>query len=240
MNPNIHILSTRALSRSSVTKAAEAGIIIDVEPFIRVRAVDDMLLKENIRQLSGKPLTVIFTSEQAVSSVFSQISIQPQWRIFCISGATKTAVSALMPESAIIATADYGAELATKILSEKATTRDLCFFCGNKRLNTIPEALRAAAIPFQEFVVYKTELRARKISRHYDGILFYSPSAVESFFSLNNIPEDTILFSIGKTTGKALKNHTGNRVIICETPDTDLLINQIINFNFKQRISSRL
>ena len=39
----------------------------------------------------------------------------------------------------------------------------------------------------------------------FDAILFFSPSGVESFFMNNEIDKETMLFSIGKTTAKALQ-----------------------------------
>lgn len=235
MNPNIHILSTRNLENAFITKASGRGIHIDTENFIETRPLQHEALKEQIKQLATQPLTAVFTSAHAVIPVFSGLHLRPQWDIFCISGATRAAVLAFMPESAIVATADYGAALAEKILSGKAT-RDSCFFCGSRRLNTIPKKLKAAQIPLRELVVYETELRPQKINQDYDGILFFSPSAAESFFSLNKVSEKTILFSIGNTTGKTLKKHSGNRIITGETPGTEQLLERVLNFNFNQKL----
>jgi uroporphyrinogen-III synthase len=215
-----------------VTKAAGYGIHIVAEDFIKTRPLGNEALREQIKQLAAQPLAVVFTSAHAVNAVFSLLSIQPEWLIFCMSGATKTAVLAFMPENAIVSTGDCGEELAEKILSGK-NTRSFCFFCGNRRFNAIPEKLNAARVPFRELVVYETELQPKKINQHYDGILFFSPSAAESFFSLNRISEETVLFSIVKTTEAVLKKYSQNRIITSETPKADLLIDQVLHFNFK-------
>src|SRR5258706_9822828 len=47
--------------------------------------------------------------------------------------------------------------------------------------------------------------RAEKV---YDGILFFSPSGVESFFNTNEVNEQTILFAIGNTTATEIKKYT--------------------------------
>lgn len=60
--------------------------------------------------------------------------------------------------------------------------RKIVFFCGNKRLQTIPEKLANNGIAVEEVIVYETIETAANIKKQYDGILFYSPSAVQSFF----------------------------------------------------------
>jgi uroporphyrinogen-III synthase len=67
------------------------------------------------------------------------------------------------------------------------------------------------------------------ISQHFEGIAFFSPSAVQSYLSLNRIEADTCLFAIGRTTAAALSG-PGNRVITSSSPDPDALLDAIIEF----------
>ena len=67
-----------------------------------------------------------------------------------------------------------------------------------------------------------------KISKDYAGILFFSPSAADSFFLVNKAPGKTIFFAIGETTAAAIKKYTGNKIILADKPGkNELLINMM-------------
>jgi uroporphyrinogen-III synthase len=78
--------------------------------------------------------------------------------------------------------------------------------------------------------VYHTIIAAHKISKDYDGILFYSPSAVESFFLVNTINENAVLFAIGYTTSNALKKFIKNKIIIAEQPGKEALVKKMVEY----------
>ena len=70
----------------------------------------------------------------------------------------------------------------------------------------------------------------------YDGILFFSPSAVNSFLLKNKISPKTQLFAIGSTTANALQPFTNQPVIIAETPGKENLLHLAINHFSKSKI----
>jgi uroporphyrinogen-III synthase len=70
------------------------------------------------------------------------------------------------------------------------------------RKETLPQALKEGGIKFNEIVPNRTS--AFKISdQEFDAIMFFSPSAVESYLSNNKIKRN--LFCIGSTTASALE-----------------------------------
>jgi uroporphyrinogen-III synthase len=77
--------------------------------------------------------------------------------------------------------------------------------------------------------VYKTEEVPVKVSKDYNGILFFSPSAVRSFFSRNTIGDKTTPFTAGTTTANALSTYT-NKVVISEHPSQASMINKLIEY----------
>jgi uroporphyrinogen-III synthase len=82
----------------------------------------------------------------------------------------------------------------------------------------------------EEIIVYETFETPQKISKkHYDGIFFFSPSAVKSFFSLNKLNEEIQVFAIGKTTGDAIQKNIDRELIIAETPGEENMIDQVIS-----------
>ena len=223
--PIAYVLSTRPLSGALIEEAAAKGITIDVVPFIDTTRLEDETLVKRLAELVEKPVTAVFTSVNAVVAI--EIGDRPDWKIFCISGATRRAVAERFGEAAIVAVADSAKELAEVIISQ-GTSRELWFFCGDKRREELPDSLKTAGWQVHEVVVYRTILTPHHIDKTYDAIVFFSPGAVESFFSMNTMGSEIPLFAIGRTTAAALHRHCANPVTISEKPDEQLLIRAII------------
>lgn len=92
----------------------------------------------------------------------------------------------------------------------------------------MPDALSEAEVVFNEIKVYETNLNPQKISGTFDGILFYSPSGIESYLKNNKIKNETC-FCIGTTTAHVLENITNNVVIANQSTIENVII-QCINF----------
>ena len=226
MTNNVQVLSTALLDQNMIEQAIEKGIDIEVSSFINVSAITDEQLQKEIASLPQQ-LTVVFTSANAVRSVYSMIGHQPGWKIYCIGNATKNAVLEYA-DAGISGTANDAAGLAEIIKRHRVS--EVVFFCGDKRMDTLPLMLKKAGITIKEIVVYTTEETAKKVDKQYEGILFFSPSGVHSFFSANKIPSHTILFAIGNTTAGALKEYSNNQLVIAENPSKELLVQKVINY----------
>jgi len=59
--------------------------------------------------------------------------------------------------------------------------------------------------------------------------MFFSPSAVESFFAANTLPHSTILFAIGNTTARSIEQYSTNKVIISDRPGKEALLDKVIS-----------
>ena len=77
--------------------------------------------------------------------------------------------------------------------------------------------LNVEKIPLTIHEVYTTKQRPKKIAQQCDGILFFSPSAVHSFFSANTINTSTHCFCIGPTTARAVAQYT-NQYSVAKQP----------------------
>ena len=71
----------------------------------------------------------------------------------------------------------------------------------------------------EEVVVYETEETPSILTKDYEGILFFSPSAVHAFFSSNKPSKNTVLFAIGKTTEEAIRQHKGKKIVVASVSD---------------------
>lgn len=227
---NIHILSTRPLSKSLVQEANAAGISIDELSFIETEPIQSVEVQQEIEQAYLQSATVVFTSMNAVTAVLAQQDYQqPDWVIYCMGNTTKKLLQESFGEHSVAGTANNAAELAERI-AEESDTDEVIFFCGEQRRDELPAILRKQNIDVQEIVVYETIYTAHKISKQYQAVLFYSPSAVHSFFSVNKVPAQTILFAIGTTTANAVQQYCNNTIIIGKAPGKEELVRQAMEY----------
>ena len=225
----IQILSTRLLDEAITAKACDYNIHIDAIPFINTQHLysDDLNLR--LQALSKENICTVFTSINAVSAVAEQLSDIPVWKIFCTGGKTKEYVIKSFGEDNIVATAKNANILAERIIASGRVVK-VIFFCGDQRLNDLPEKLKNNNIQVDEVVVYTTVQTPVFIEKNYDSILFFSPSAAHSFFSMNTIPTSIVLFSIGQTTTAAIQTYCTNKIITSEWPGTESLLELVTDF----------
>ncbi|PWV44999.1 uroporphyrinogen-III synthase [Chitinophaga sp. S165] len=232
-NKRYRIFSTKAVDQSLITMAAEQNIDIEAKGFISIQPLITDNLKQRIHQLFQEKATVIFTSANAVDALHDHYLHRdsPGWNVYCLDGATQQALKRIDIRHRISGTAANAASLAAEIINNNEKG-PLVFFCGNKRRDELPDLLQQHNIAVEELVVYETTATPALTGQDYDGVLFLSPSAVESFFSVNNLPPQTICFSIGPTTARALQEHTNNKIITSTSPAMDQLVQTtILYFN---------
>jgi uroporphyrinogen-III synthase len=225
----IKILSTRLLDDEFIRDAEIKDVLVDVIPFIKTEPISSPELQKKIQETSAMSTTIVFTSTNAVEAVATEINDQEiNWKIFCIGHSTKQSVVKIFGESSIAEVADNAKELAEVIL--RADVAELIFFCGDQRRNELPDQLKKNNIKATEIVVYKTILTPQKIEKKYDGILFFSPSAVKSFFQLNQLNDEPVLFAIGNTTAEEIKKFSKNKILVSDVPDREALMDKVISY----------
>ena len=223
------VLSTKKLEPSLVAKAKENNIEIIEQEFIAVRPIVSKGKRDEIMAwlMNSNIHHVAFTSVNAVEAVKNYwhdgtLPTIPNFNVFCISGRTKSALQSLISPEMITATADYGKELAREIIEHGV--KEIVFFCGNRRRDELPALLSDAGIKVHEVVVYETTEIPAAITDEVCGILFFSPSAVQSFFSANQPKKDVVCFAVGTTTAAALQDCTDNRVVVSEATSQDSML----------------
>jgi uroporphyrinogen-III synthase len=225
---NIHILSTRPVKDSLIQEAAAAGIQLDSTEFIFTNSITDRNTILSVKEIIAEKTTVVFTSMNAVEAVVKVLNnLSPDWDIYCIGHTTQKQILQGFHRSHIKGTADNAVELARLILQD-GNIGELVFFCGDRRRDELPEILISNGLQLKEIIVYQTRMTPAHISPDYDAILFFSPSAVESFFSLNTLPASTIPFAIGNTTAEAISMYCSNPVQIADEPGKDALVKMAV------------
>jgi len=229
MQNKVQILCTKKISESFIQFADENNVCINSLNFIETEESVSDEIKNRIIDLSRQNINAIFTSSNAIKAVGKIVGDQTNWKIFCIGPSTKKTVEDIFISSSVAGTAKDAEELSQKIIEDKSVNQ-IVFFCGNQRRNLLPSELNKNGIDVEELIVYNTIEKSQIVSKKYDGILFFSPSAVRSFFSNNNLKTETTVFAIGKTTAAEVKKFSNNTIIISDIPDTEKLINEVIQY----------
>ena len=225
----IKILSTRALNSELLNKTGLQDMDVEADAFIKIIPDVSQETAAFIQSLALQPAAVIFTSVNAVNAVTARLTVAPPWKIFSIGGATKDALQHFFDASSIVASAKNATLLSEKIIAY-GSIKEVVFFCGNRRMNHLPEKLDDAGITVKELHVYQTVETPVATTKEYEGILFFSPSAVESFFSINTIPVHTVLFSIGESTTAAIESYCSNKVITSQWPGESNMMEMVADY----------
>jgi len=227
---SITILSTRPLAPEVVNNAAANGIRVQQRSFIETEPIQNTALQQEIESVLQQYATVVFTSMNAVEAVASYLQDElPDWSIYCMGKTTRELVTQYFGEQSIAGTAGDAAALAEQIAAD-ADTDEVVFFCGDQRRDELPAILSNHGIEVTEITVYHTIATPQVINHQYQGILFYSPSAVDSFFSVNKPGANTTFFAIGQTTANAIKKHSSNTIITADRPGKEQLVEKAINY----------
>ncbi|MEE3019865.1 MAG: uroporphyrinogen-III synthase, partial [Bacteroidota bacterium] len=129
--------------------------------------------------ITEKPNYWVFSSQNAVHSFLANPTAKQYDKpILCVGEKTKS----LLEENGrkVMKTAQNMEKLVVFI--EKNMKNDhFLHICGNRKLPHFTDGLQAASILYDEVTAYHTHLVSRVQSPEPHGVLFYSPSGVESY-----------------------------------------------------------
>lgn len=219
----IRILSTKKLLSNQKKYLLNAGLSVLEADFIGI--------EYTAFNLNTTRQNLLFTSQNAVKSFLEnhESSNYKNHAVFCVGTKTKEVLG--IAGFKVTTCTDYAADLAA-IITKNHSNESFAFFAGNLRKNTLPDAFANAGIVFDEIRAYKTLLTPHKINSGIDGILFFSPSGIESYLKENTITTETC-FCIGTTTAEALKGITEN-IVIANKQTVENVIIQCINYFSKR------
>lgn len=227
----VYILSTGAIPGFQYT----GRIIVEIIPFNLLELNPYDHITKKIDQLALQAHRVVFTSANAAEAVGLILNgKQPDWKIYCIAHSTREKVLEYFINPNIGGLAANSSDLADLIIT--GGNEAVVFFCGNLRKDDIPSKMKEKNIMLDELIVYNTVYTPVKTARQYSGILFFSPGAVESFFSENDISPGVIMFAIGNTTASEIRRHCTNEIFTPGKPDKLELAQIAINY-FEEKIN---
>jgi uroporphyrinogen-III synthase len=221
MESQVRIVSTKKLLPNQKQFLLNANFSVIEADFVTIE------LKEF--SINNDARFFIFSSQNAVESVLKNnklVQLKDK-KCFCVGQKTKAILE--LHGFEVLETADYASELAS-IICNQYTQDSFTFFSGNLRREILPEALTLAKVKFEEIEVYQTILTPHNITSKPNGILFFSPSAVESYLQANTIT-DEICFCIGKTTAEPVEKITSNCIIANQPSIENVIIQSIKYYN---------
>ena len=242
MTKPINILVTRELSDEQIQLAEVLGLNVVIEPAIRIEFRSDWFTVDTILRNTEIPVFA-FTSQNGVEAFDhyrqSGAEIPENVPVYAVGKKTAEALEKIGLKAESPNQQD-GAGLAQKLVEDfskdpEMKSAKVLHFCGDKRRDEFRQFLQDADIHVRDVVVYKTILKNMNIPQTpVDGLLFYSPSAVQAFrssggFLNKQLPE---LFAIGSTTAEELSIETGKHVHISPEPNTETLLEfvaQVLN-----------
>ena len=234
MKNNFSILCTKILKPYITQQLVDNDFNVLEHNFIKIEALNNadflITLKEQLPYF-------IFTSKNAVQCFVDQLSvnkikIKKNSIFYSLSGETQSALIEEGFKPTIIA--ENAADLATKIIKE-GKIKEAIFLCGDKRKEELSVLLKEAGINLKELIIYKNILQPKKIIESYQAILFFSPSALQSYFESNNLNKTVACFCIGYSTANALKQYKiNNKIIVSSYPSQQNMVDTVLNyFNIK-------
>ena len=170
---------------------------------------------------------VIITSKNTVESLllnFSPIELQFK-NIYCVGRRTKKLIEKRIGP---VKHSEKNAQKLAEYLVEYIEGTEVIYFCSDMRLDALPTILEKNNIKVNEVEAYQTKLDAVKLKDSIEGVMFYSPSTVQSYKQENNA--EIIAFCIGETTAKEAKKHFKD-IRIAKVPTVESVI-ELVNEHY--------
>lgn len=211
----IKVLSTKQLSLSQTDSLADK-IGCEMSDFIAVRY---NRLKPTI--VKNKIQNVVLSSQNAVESLLQSFSpIELDFvNIYCVGRRTKRLIERKIKK---VSHVENSAKELANYLSKQKELKEVTYFCGDIRRDELQQILASNNITVNEVEVYRTMFNERKFTEDFKGVMFYSPSGVQSFINHNQVKE-AVAFCIGETTAAEASKYF-NEVKVAKTPSIESVL----------------
>jgi uroporphyrinogen-III synthase len=204
MLQSISILSTKAIASTLRESIDSTRINFIDQDFISIVSNKIDLNSDDLEDI------VLITSKNVIKSLIqsNQVSILQHKNIYCVGNS----IPKLLKEFHLIAKKSFhnAHSLGAYIVAEEPSK--VTFLCGNKSRPELPELLQKNGIQLQKHELYTTVLTPHKFNNKFDALLFFCPSAVESYLTDHQITNEKII-CIGQTTASAIRPYSNNIIL---------------------------
>ena len=218
-----NIYSTKTLSDEQKARFHEK-VVSESSDFLKIS-----LNRISPTVLKPMPKNVVITSKNAVQALlhnFASEDLQFE-NIYCVGRKTKRFVERKIGK---VKHTENNSKTLAEYLVEYIDGTEVTYFCSDIRMDELPTILAENLIDVKEVIAYETKYDAVKIPEDVKGVMFYSPSTVQSYKQENNPNEHSIAFCIGDTTATEAKKHF-NDVRVAKMPTVESVV-KLVNLYF--------
>lgn len=217
----VSVYSTKNLSEAQV-KLFNNDIASESSDFIKIRfnRIAPKVVKQEIKN-------VIITSKNGVEAILNNFTKDELnfGNIYCVGRRTKKLIEQKIGP---VQKSERNAQKLAEYLSSELDGGEVTYFCSNLRLDTLPKVLSENGITVNEVEAYETMYSPVEVTEKVSGMLFYSPSTVESYMQKN--ATDKIAFCIGESTAKEARKHFKD-VQVAKVPTVESVI-ELVNLHY--------
>ncbi|MFK5973749.1 MAG: hydroxymethylbilane synthase [Flavobacteriaceae bacterium] len=222
---NTNIFSTRKLTQDQQQRFHDS-VKVASDDFIKIspNRIPQSVFKSELKN-------VIITSKNAVESLLTNLSSDElQFKnIYCVGRRTKRLIENRIGK---VKHQENTAKKLAEYLVEYIEGVEVTYLCSDLRLDDLPLILTENNIKVNEIEVYKTKHSPIEIDKNTEGVLFYSPSTVESYLLKNKA--DKIAYCIGETTAIEARRHFKD-VRVAKIPTVESVID-LVNDNYAKNL----
>lgn len=211
------IYSTKKLSEIQ-KEILSHTIGIEDSDFIKIRSN-----RIPAKVMKNQHENVVITSQNGVEAIlnsFTKNEINFK-NIYCVGRRTKKLIENRIGKVTHVA---KNALKLAEFISKKTDIKEVTYFCSDLRLDVLPTYLKANDVVINEIEAYKTMQSPVKIDDSISGVLFYSPSGIESYLQKNTT--DKIAFCIGETTAVEARKHFA-KVEVANLPSVESVLDSV-------------
>ncbi|MFV0539624.1 MAG: hydroxymethylbilane synthase [Aestuariibaculum sp.] len=216
-----NIYSTKSLTEGQRLLLHEK-VNVESSDFVKIsiNRIHPRFLKNEIKN-------VIITSKNTVEALLTNFSAtELQFKnIYCVGRRTKRLVEKKIGP---VKHVENNAEKLADYLVEYMDGTEITYFCSNLRLDYLPDTLQKNNINLTEIEAYQTKYDGEEVSTSAEGVMFFSPSTVESFIQKNK--QQVIAFCIGESTAKEAKKHFKD-IRVAKIPTVESVI-ELVNKHY--------
>ncbi len=216
-----NIYSTKALTEGQL-QLINDDVIVESSDFIQIKLnrIPKHLLTSEINN-------VIITSKNTVEALITNFSTdQLKFKnIYCVGRRTKKLIENRIGK---VAHSERNAKRLAEYLVDHMDGTEVTYFCSDLRLDDLPTILEKNNITVSEIEAYQTAYASKKINDKTEGVMFYSPSTVQSYVLENKTNQ--IAFCIGETTATEAKKHFKD-IRVAKVPTVESVI-ELVNEHY--------
>ena len=213
-----HIYATKKLTEAQ-KRLFNVSIGVKSEDFIKIspNRISPTVLKSEFQN-------VILTSQNAVEALLSNISADELKfeNIYCVGRKTKRLIETKIGP---VTQVKSNAKKLAAHLVEFIEGTEVTYFSSNLRLDDLPSILTENNINVNEIEAYQTKRATVEVDDSVEGVLFFSPSTVDSY--LQNNASDKIAYCIGETTASHARKYFAD-VLVAKFPSVESVI-ELVN-----------